>query len=247
MRCGSCRSAMSPSYAYANGKKYFYYRCTVDNDRSKTKCRIGSVNGNKVEELVVNELKFLAEDPRIIEGVVENATKDQRVRAKELTAKKRSLQDSLTQIDKKAKNLIDILGQDGNANKRSGYLIKQVDELDIQAGQLRDEMEVVDFEIHDLENKFLSTELIKENFKVFNDVYDHLTIDEKYDLLHLLIKKITYYEEPATDTEGIKQGKIKMDLWELPPIDPSILRSTDVFAESIDWLPFADSNHGQGD
>jgi len=108
-------------------------------------------------------------------------------------------------------------------------------------------MESVDFEINDLENKLLSADLIKENFKVFRDVYDHLTVDEKYDLLHLLVKKVVYYEEPGTDAEGNRTGKIKMDLWELPPIDPFISSSTDDFAERHTWLPIADSNHGQGD
>jgi len=109
IRCGSCKTAMAPSYAIKKGKKYFYYRCNVDNDKSKTKCRIGSVHAQKVEQLVVDELKFLSQDPRIIEGVVENATRDQKVRAKELALQKKTIQDKLLLIDKKAKNLIDVL------------------------------------------------------------------------------------------------------------------------------------------
>jgi hypothetical protein len=68
-------------------------------------------------------------------------------------------------------------------------------------------LETVEFEILDLENKLLSADLIKENFKVFRDVYDHLTIDEKFDLLHLIIKKIVYYEDQEADKDGIKLGK----------------------------------------
>ena len=168
---------------------------------------------------------------------MENATRDQRIRAKELVIKRKTIQDMLTQVDKKARNLIDVLSEGGTASNRSGYLVKQVDALDVQARQLREEMEAVDFEINDLENKLLSADLIKENFKVFRDVYDHLTIEENYDLLHLLIKKIVYYEEAEAGEDGIKAGKIKMDLWELPPIDPSISSSADNFAERNSWLP----------
>ena len=67
-------------------------------------------------------------------------------------------------------------------------------------------------EIADLKNKLLSADIIRENFRVFRDVYDHLTTDEKYDLLHLLVKKVVYYEEPEVDADGNKAGKIKMDL-----------------------------------
>jgi site-specific DNA recombinase len=178
----------------------------------------------------------------IVPWVVENATKDQRVRAKELTTKRKTIQDLLTQVDKKAKNLIDVLSEGGPTGNRSGYLVKQVNDLDVQAKQLREEMVAVDFEIDELETKILSADIIKENFQVFRDVYDHLTIDEKYDLLHLLIKKVVYYEEPEADADGNREGEIKMDLWELPPIDPSKLTSAYDFAERNVWLPSADKS-----
>jgi site-specific DNA recombinase len=85
-----------------------------------------------------------------------------------------------------------------------------------------------------------------DNFKVFRDVYDRLTSDEKYDLLHLLIKKIVYYEDTEPGKDGKKRGKIKMDLWELPPINPSKLNSANGFAESNVWLPEQDSNLRHG-
>ena len=223
VRCGSCRSAMAPSFANSKGHRYFYYRCNVNNDRSKKQCRIGSVHAGKLEKLVIDELKFLAEDPRIIAGVVENATKEQREMTKELAAKKKVLSDRLTKIDKKARNLLEVLGDSGNKNKSAGYFMKELDELDLQAGQLRNEIEGIEFEANNLENKILSADLIRDSFKVFKEVYDHLTPDEKYDLLHLLVKKVVYYEEPGVDKDGKRTGKIKMDLWELPPIDPSKL------------------------
>jgi hypothetical protein len=48
----------------------------------------------------------------------------------------------------------------------------------------------------------------------------------------------------VVDRDGKKKGKIKMDLWELPPINPPKLDSASNFAESAFWLPSADSNHG---
>jgi hypothetical protein len=98
--CASCHSAMTPSFTFSRGKKYFYYRCTPNNDRSKAPCRVGSVNARQVEGLVIDELKFLGKDPRIIEEVVESATKDQRTKVQELQAKKKTLQDKLVLIDK---------------------------------------------------------------------------------------------------------------------------------------------------
>lgn len=247
VKCGACRSAMAPSFAYSKGQKYFYYRCNVDNDRSKTKCRIGSVPGRKLEELVVEELKFLVADPRVIDGVVENATKEQRESVKVMDAKRKSLQDDLGQVEKKEKSFIGVLGERGVQSPGFDLIIKELDGLVLQGRQLKAEIETIDFETQNLENKIVSADIIRENFMVFRDVYDHLTPEEKYDLLHLLIKKVVYFEEVETKEDGKKVGKIKMDLWELPPIDPSSLSSAKDFAERSVWLPIADSNHGHGD
>ena len=182
-------------------------------------------------------MKFLATEPRIIEGVVENATKEHREKVKVLVAKKKILQDRLLKVDKKAKNLLEVLEEGSNRNVDDGYIVKEIFNLDIQAGQLKREIEAIGFEANELENKIISADIIRDNFRVFKDVYDYLTSDEKYDLLHLFIKKIVYFEEAGADKDGKKTGKIKMDLWELPPINPSKLDSAIDFAESAIWLP----------
>ena len=47
-------------------------------------------------------------------------------------------------------------------------------------------------------------------------------------------------------TGGTLCSRIKMDLWELFPIDPQKINSADGFAESNAWLPGRDSNPRQG-
>ena len=244
--CGACKSAMTTSFAFSKGKKYFYYRCTTDNDNSKKACRIGSVSARQLESLVIDELKFLAKDPQIIEGVVESATKEQKERVKDLVLKKKGMQDGLAKIGKKANNFLDVLGQKGKKSARMNYILKKLEDLEKQSEQLKAEIDYVDFEINGLENKIINGDVIVQNFKVFKDVFDQLTSDEKYDLMHLLIKKIVYLENARIVNAGEKAGRIKMDLWELPPIDPLKKNSAKGFAESNVWLPGRDSNPRQG-
>lgn len=247
VKCQVCGSAMAPSFALSKGKKYFYYRCVVDNDKSKRECRVGSVHARKLEELVVDELKHLTKDPRIIEGVVEQASANQRLKINELSKKKAALQDMLVQTDRKAKNLVGVLSETGGTGVQTNYIIKEIEALEGQSKQLKSELEIIDFEANEVGNKIVDAEIILENLKVFRDIFDHLTVSEQFDLLHLLIKKIVYYEGEEKDQDGKKVGKMKMDLWELPPLDPSKINPANGFAESIVWLPSADSNHGHGD
>ena len=240
--CGVCRSAMTCSFSYSKGKKYYYYRRTVDNDNSKKPCRISSVTAHQLENLVVDELKFLAKDTRIIEGVIESATKEQREKVKDLTLKKKLLQDKRVQVNKKAENLLEILGQEGKKSSKMNFILNKLDDLEKQSKQLILETDLLNFELNNMENKIVNADTVQENFKVFKDVYDQLTRDEKYDLLHLLIKRIVYYEDTVATDKERKVGKIKMDLWELPPIDPSHKNSATGFAESNAWLLGRDSN-----
>lgn len=237
LKCGSCHTAMTPSHSNSKGKKYFYYRCMVNNDQSKKNCLIGSVQARKVEELVVDELKFLSSNSQIIENIVEIATKNQHERVNGLAKKKKYLSDRLAHANAKAKNILNAFGIDGDKPDQNRYIRNELNELETLSIQIEREIESIDFEITNLKDKMLSAELIRDNFKVFKDVYDHLTAAEKYDLIHLLVKKVEYSEEKEKDKCGKKMGKIKMDLWEIPPIDPPLSSSTKSFAERNDWLP----------
>lgn len=50
--------------------------------------------------------------------------------------------------------------------------------MDKQSKQLKEELETIYFESNDIENKIIDAEIILENFKIFKDVFDHLTINE---------------------------------------------------------------------
>ncbi len=79
-----------------------------------------------------------------------------------LLAKKKVLSDSLAQVDKKAKNLLEVLSEGGAQNNRAGHITRELDSLELQAKQLRTEIETIEFEINGLENKIISAEMIRE-------------------------------------------------------------------------------------
>ncbi len=144
--------------------------------------------------------------------------------------------------DKKAKSLIAILSEYGGKDHKINSILKEIDELEEQSNQLNKEIDFVDFELNNYESKIINAEIIRENLKVFQNVYDNLKPEEKFDLLHLLIKNIVYYENAQQDKTGKKKGRIKMDLWELPPIDLKTINSVIGFAESNRWRGGRGSN-----
>ncbi len=131
-------------------------------------------------------------------------------------------------------------------NKKITYLVNEIESIDDQAKELKKEIETLDFEIASFENRLVSAEVIQNSLRDFKAVFDNLTQSEKYDLLHLLIKKLTYFEDAEHGKKGGRKGHIKLELWELPGLQERIGGNKSGFAESIKWLPGPDSNQRQG-
>lgn len=216
--CGACKSAMTPSFSLSKGKEYHYYRCTSDTDKSKQKCHIASVNSKNLEKLVIDELKAITENQDIINKVVERALHEQGLAAEEWKAKKKVLRDQLSQTDKKITNLLSVIESQGSKTTKLTAILEDIDALHAHSAQLKNEIENIDLQICAAEQDIFSAETVRGNLKIFREVFGHLTPDEQHDLLHLLVKKIVYYEDKDQAADGSKSGKIKMELWELPEL-----------------------------
>ncbi|MBX6422494.1 zinc ribbon domain-containing protein [Thermosulfurimonas sp. F29] len=233
--CGHCGCAMAPSFAYSKGRKYYYYRCLVNNDPSKGKCPIGAVNAKALEDLIVKKLQFLAESPEFVDEVVEEAIREEREEGERLKKKKQALAKRLQEVEGSARKMMNLLEGLEETDPRFAFILQKLKELGEERDGLKKEIELLEFKINEVENNYLNAESLKANFKYFKEVFEHLTPQEKYDLLHLLIKRIVYYGKEVRD--GQEATKIKLELWDIGPIS-----SGESFTERIIWLPGQDSN-----
>lgn len=70
LRCGTCGSAMSPSYSYATNstkKRFVYYRCSKSAKASDSKCEVEHVSGDKLEKFVFSQLEDILRRDDVIE------------------------------------------------------------------------------------------------------------------------------------------------------------------------------------
>ncbi len=233
--CGHCGCAMAPSFAYSKGKKYYYYRCLVSNDRSRGKCPVGSINAKVLEDLIIKELQFLAESPDFVDEVVEEAIREERKEGERLRKKKQDLVKKLREVESNARKMMNLIEEIDKTDPRFAFILQRLKELGEEREGLQKEIESLEFKINEVENNYLNAESLKANFKYFKDVFEYLTPEEQYDLLHLLIKRIVYYGKEIRDRE--ERAKIKLELWDIGP-----LASEEGFAERFIWLPGQDSN-----
>jgi DNA invertase Pin-like site-specific DNA recombinase len=245
VRCGTCRSGMGPSYSTSKGRPYFYYRCWRDNDRSKDPCTVKRIKARELEKLVVNELKQLGRNPHILKEVAENAVKADREKVKEFTDKIAGLEKTMHQIRQEAKNLLSVLREEGSEAKNCSFVIDELKGLEQRESQIKTQIGELEIEKSVAETRIIDVNVVYENVKEFNAVFDKLSLQDKFDLIHLVVKRITYYDQPLKKDKQGKSGKIKMDLWELPigppDLDPNSANYKG-FAESRIWLLGHDSN-----
>ena len=234
--CGHCGCAMAPSFAYSKGKKYYYYRCLVNNDPSRGQCPIGSVNAKVLENLVIKELQFLAESPDFVDEVVEEAIREERQEGELLKKKKQGLLKKLQEVENSARKTMNLLEEIDKTDHRFAFILQRLKELGNEREGFEKEIQLLEFKINEVENNYLNAETLKANFKYFKDVFEHLTPEEKYDLLHLLIKRIIYYGKETKEGEE-EVEKVKLELWDIGPIS-----SGAGFCERFIWLPGPDSN-----
>jgi hypothetical protein len=106
-------------------------------------------------------------------------------------------------------------------------------ELDAEEKYIQEQFETIGFEIQNRKNFTISIDLIKQTYGNFDLVFDNLNVDEKKQLLQLLIKQITYHKD-----------KIEIALYEFPHIGLNISHP-EFFDGSRKWLPRLDSNQRQ--
>ena len=256
VRCAACKSAMTPATALGRGKRrYRYYQCVQHQDPSKEKCPIGRAKADELERLVVDEMKHLAEDPTIVEEVVQETCRQSAEQAEELKAKKKGLVAELQDLKAKADKILDVVARVGDQGRKTDRLLDRLDELQEQERALKGQVETLEFQIRDAESRIISVEVVRDNFKTFKEVWDHLELHEQEELLQLLIKKITYYEGPKLMTPGKKgrkkkvtPGKIRVEFFDIGPLGApeallrarhpgSVNRYQGVFRTAFRWAP----------
>ena len=253
--CGHCHKSMTPSSAISKGKTYLYYRCLNDNDKSKEKCPIGHVNAKEIENLVIERLRFLAQHQDFLVEVIERSIASSKTEIEPLEIEKKAQEAQLPKIKQKISNLVDMIA-DGTNNSQS--IVERLNELETQKNQLENNIAEIGFKINAIESKMISQDVVIANLQFFSEAFSQLSTNKKKEFLRLFIKEIIFegFENGESQENGnggengnrngkIKKGKIKMGLWDIPPIDPSTLNSA-CFAESKLWLPGPDSNQRQG-
>jgi hypothetical protein len=110
---------------------------------------------------------------------------------------------------------------------------------------MEDKLKAIDFEVSEIQQDRLSTEIMCQSFRTFRDIIDKAKPPKLKELLFTIIEVIEWHE----NEKDRAAGHCKISYFEQPNLKMPIKKLSEqngghLFAQSDVWLPSTDSNRG---
>ncbi len=193
LKCSNCNSFMRPKMGRINrdGIQVFYYLCEMKEKSKRKKCDIKNINGIKLDQLVIDELKKLSlQGSNLTSMLLKNKVN--------ITSTESSLVSEIDQLrvnirnnTKSINNLVNNLSK-YEESRAAKYIINQIDNLDKNNTKIKERLQ-------GLEEKANINKVKEENIEIVNDIInkvDHIIssadVIQKRNLIRSIVHKITW-------------------------------------------------------
>ncbi|QXM05989.1 recombinase family protein [Crassaminicella indica] len=192
LRCGNCGSFMRPRTGRKNkyGIQTFYYMCEYKEKSKKMKCSIKNINGNKLDKLVIEEIKKIATNnivlyEKLSKDIIEFKSKDDNI-CSEISM----LENHIKVNERSIERLIHTLSQE-QSSPASKYIIKHIETLDQKTKELKNRLTLLknNNKIQLIPSQI---DIIKNQLTTFPKIIDTLDVSCKRNLIRSLVEKITW-------------------------------------------------------
>jgi site-specific DNA recombinase len=188
IRCVPCGCAMTPSHSTHKGsKRYRYYVCSAAQKRGWQVCPSRSIPAGEVEAFVVDQIRAIGRDPKLVAETARQARSQVAERLAELETEEQRLGRELAGHQRDMQMLIKQLSvtSAGNVATEMANIQDRVQTAERRLIELRDERERLNHELID------DTEAAKA-MAAFDPLWETLNFREQARLLQLLIERIEY-------------------------------------------------------
>lgn len=215
LTCGQCGGLMRPKRSQrvnAQGEEIYEYVCTIKERSKSTCCAIHNVNGNQLDQALVEEMKRMGEDTAEFLHRLENSRKTLAESEEECGAKLGPMQAAVDANQREIDSLIGSLGKAAGMAAED-YIVQKVEELHRQGNLLKQRLREAKCltEQQGLSQSELSAFCRK--YSSLSNTVDDMTVEEKRSLLRSCVKKIIWdgehahvYQFGADVCEGLEES-----------------------------------------
>jgi site-specific DNA recombinase len=193
LHCHPCGTAMVHTYSAKGERRYRYYVCLTAQQRGWNSCPTKSVNAQAIEQAVVEQVRALTRDPKLVERTLAEATAQHEASLAGLRADVRAWRDQLRRLGRR---LADEASSGGNG--RLDWLADIQEEISRTERRLSAAEEALQAAV--------ATDLAEGELRAaivgFDSVWQALKPVEQERVLKILLEQVTY--EGETGQVGIR-------------------------------------------
>ena len=188
LKCGKCKSAMIGTPE--KGGRFLYYRCNGNAKFGKGYCDIKFVSAEDIEKAVEWGLKEISQREDVFNRVIDKANKSGQAEVKKLEQEKLQREAELKNINQSIRIFINSL-KDGR--KTLGMIEDELERLEKRKNEIEREINLLEIEIKNKKKYVINRELMRKVLKEFQELYDRVKIEQRINLIRLLVRDIEYY------------------------------------------------------
>jgi site-specific DNA recombinase len=205
LRCVPCSCAMTPSHSAKGSRRYRYYTCTNAQRRGHGACPSKSVPAAEIENLVVDRLRGVGQDPALLQAILHQARAQEEGCSAKLEVEQRGLERDLNGWHAEMRNLSARLrpGEDNNAIvARLAELQECIGRVEQRVGKIREQIGVI-------HHRLLDEDETRTVLRLFDPRWETMTATEQARVVGLLIERVEYDGARGKLSIAFREGGIR--------------------------------------
>jgi site-specific DNA recombinase len=198
LRCAACNAPMTFAPTKKGGRVYRYYRCSAAMKRGRSVCATGSLKADKIEALVVDQIRRVGADPELQAETFRQVLAEVAAKRRGLKAEAKRLAKQITATEKTVAKLVHTLA-DAKGDARSA-VNAELEKSQEQHRFLEARLAEVRAQEADLAAQDIDEADVASALEEFDAIWEVLLTPERERVLQLLIEQVSYDRE----TEELK-------------------------------------------
>lgn len=199
--CKACGRAMVHHFTGRNGKRYRYYTCVRAIKSGRKACPSKSLPAVAIEQLVVDKVRAVAQDPELRAEVVRQALAQTESGRVQLKREQQGLQRDLARYNAEVRKLV--------AHSMTAAATARLADLQERMSRAESRLSEVQRRMADQETGGVDEARLGAAFEDFDGVWNALSPREQAEALSLLVARVEYDADESTvavsfHTSGIK-------------------------------------------
>ena len=186
LRCGSCDAGMIHTYTAKGARRYRYYVCEQAQQRGWANCETKSVSAPAIEAAVVQQIRRIGSDPRIVSRAIAKAEEKRLGQITDLTLERQLAQKELVGLGGELRRLVPLVG------RRDQTVTDRMADLQERIGQTERRLTEILQEVAGLEGRVVDEDDFRKALAEFGPVWDSLNSRERTRIIQGLIERVAY-------------------------------------------------------